>query len=267
MSCRRIVMGSLLLLTAGAAAHAQPPLGLEEIGIEQHLNRLLPEALTFVDDTGKEVRLGDYLGDKPLVLALVYYECPMLCTLVLNGMVSSLDVLTFDVGQEYDVVAVSIDPGETPELAAAKKAAYVERYGRPGTEDGWHFLTGDEKSIQTLANAVGFSYRYDPETDQYAHAAGIMVVTSEGRLARYFYGVEYSPKDLRFALVEASEGRIGTFVDQVVLYCYRYDPSTGTYTAVINRILKLAGGVTLVGLLGFIVGARVVERRLRRRAA
>jgi protein SCO1/2 len=257
----------MLLLLVGPAVHAQPPLGLEDIGIEQHLNRPLPEDLTFVDDTGKEVRLGDYIGDKPMVLALVYYECPMLCTLVLNGMVSSLDVLTFDVGDEYNVVAVSIDHDETPELAAAKKKAYIERYDRPGTEGGWHFLTGDEKNIQALANAVGFSYRYDPETDQYAHAAGIMVVTSEGRLARYFYGVEFSPKDLRFALVEASKGRIGSFVDQVVLYCYRYDPSTGTYTAVINRIMQLGGVVTVVGLLGFILGARVVESRRRRRRA
>jgi protein SCO1 len=243
-------------LTAG-----QKPAILREIGIDQRLDQELPADLAFRDETGRQVRLADYLEDGPIVLALVYYECPMLCTLTLQGLVSSLGVVSFDVGEEYQVVVVSIDPGETPELAAAKKATAVDRYDRPGTEGGWHFLTGDEASIGALAEAVGFRYVYDEESDLYAHAAGIMVVTRGGRLARYFYGADYPPRDVRLALVEASENRIGSVVDQMLLYCYQYDPATGKYGALIFRIVRLGAIATVLALVGFIVVMRLVERR------
>ena len=264
----RILVACLLLLAPLGSVRAQAPPGLEGVGIEQHLNQPLPADLEFVDDHGRNVRLGDYQGEHPVILVLAYYECPMLCTLVLNGLASSLDILTFDVGKDFDVVVVSIDPGETTELAAKKKASYVARYGREGSESGWHFLTGKEESIKKLADSVGFAYRYDPSIDEYAHAAGIMVVTPDGKLSQYFYGVEFSPKDLRFALVEASQNQIGNVVDQVLLYCYRYDPERGSYSLMITRLMKVAGALTIVGIVLLVVGLRRWEaRRLRGRTA
>src|SRR5512134_2043064 len=216
----------------GDAASARPGL-LSKIGLDQRLNNQVPLDLTFVDESGREVRLGEYFGKRPVILALVYYECPMLCTQVLNGLVSALATLKFEAGREFDVVAVSINPREGPGLAAQKKAAYLERYGRPHTAAGWHFLTGREENIARLADAVGFRYEWDPKIQQYAHGAGIEILTPTGHISKYFYGIEYSSRDLRFGLIEASEERIGTAIDDVLLFCYHYDPTTGQYGAAV----------------------------------
>ena len=189
------------------------------------------------------------MGKRPVVFSLVYFQCPMLCTEVLNGLASSLVVLPFDVGKQFDVVTVSFDPADTPELAAAKKANYLRRYRRPGAARGWHFLTGDENSIKALTQAVGFRYAFDPKSRQFAHPSGIMVLTPQGRIARYFYGIEYAPRDLRLGLVEASENRIGSPADQILLFCYHYDPSTGKYSVLVLRVLKLAAALTLLVLM------------------
>jgi protein SCO1/2 len=224
------------------------PAVLREIGIDQRLDRQVPLDLVFRDETGKSVHLGDYFGEKPVLLSLVYYECPMLCTLVLNGLLRSLRALAFDVGKQFNVVTVSVDPGETPSLAAAKKAEYIQKYSREGAEKGWHFLTGEEDSIQALADAVGFRYVYQPDRDEYAHASGIMILTPQGKLARYFYGIEYSTRDVRLALVEASANKIGSPVDQLLLYCYHYDPVTGKYGLLIMNTIRLAGLATVLAL-------------------
>lgn len=230
-----------------------PPQILNNITIEQKLKAQVPLDLAFRDENGRGVKLGDYFDQKPVVLALVYYDCPMLCTEVLNGMVSAFSVLKFDIGKEYEVVTVSFDPREKPELAKEKKIAYLRRYGRPGAEQGWHFLTGEPASINALTKAVGFSYQWDAQTQQFAHATAIMVLTPQGKIAQYYYGVEYSPKDLRLGLVEASQGHVGTMVDQILLYCYHYDPRTGRYGAIISRVMQIAGAITVVVLGGFII--------------
>jgi protein SCO1/2 len=252
--------------TPGQPAEERPDL-LRDVGFDQKLDAQLPADLPFRDETGRTVRLGDYFGRRPLVLALVYYECPMLCTQVLNGLVSALDVLKFDVGREFDVVAVSFNPREGPGLASAKKRSYVERYGRPGTEAGWHFLTGSEASIAALTETVGFRYAWDPETRQYAHAAGAIIVTPDGRVSKYFYGIEFSPRDLRFGLIEAAERRIGTPVDQLLLYCYHYDPTTGKYGLVAMTAVRIGGVLTVLGLVAFWVAMWRHERRAAPAAA
>lgn len=233
-------------------ANARPP-GLKNVGIEQHLNQQIPPNLPFRDETGKAVELGDYFGRKPMILNLVYYQCPMLCGEVLSGLEGALRVLKFDVGKEFDVLTVSFDPKETPEMASAKKAEYLKRYGRPGAAQGWHFLTGPQASIDALTKAAGFQYQYDPQSGQFAHATAIMVLTPEGKIAQYYYGVEFAPKDLRLGLVQASENKIGTVVDEVFLYCYHYDPDTGKYGAIISRVLQLAAGATVLILGTFLV--------------
>lgn len=224
------------------------PAGLQNVGIEQHLDEQIPADLNFRDETGKSVRLGDYFGKKPVILNLVYYNCPMLCGEVLSGLESALRVLKFDVGKEFDVLTVSFDPRETPEMATKKKAEFLKRYGRVGAAEGWHFLTGPQESIDALTKAAGFQYQYDPKTGQFAHATAIMVLTPDGKIAQYYYGVEYAPKDLRLGLIEASQNKIGTLADQVLLYCYHYDPTTGKYGAIISRVLQLSGLATIVGL-------------------
>jgi len=231
-------------------SNVRPP-GLKNVGIEQHLDEQIPAGLVFRDETGKAVRLGDYFGKRPMILNLVYYQCPMLCGEVLSGLASTLRVLKFDVGREFDVLTVSFDPHETPEMAAAKKAEYLKRYGRPSAAAGWHFLTGPQESIDALTKAAGFQYQFDSATGQFAHTTAIMVLTPEGKISQYYYGIEYPPKDLRLGLVQASENGIGTVVDQVLLYCYHYNPETGKYGAVISRILRLAALVTMlaVGIL------------------
>jgi len=225
----------------------RPPI-LRNVGIDQKLDQLVPLDLEFHDETGKTVRLGDYFGRKPIILSLVYYDCPMLCTMVLNGLLEGLRQLKYSVGDQFNVVTVSFDPSERPSLAAAKKAVYVGLYGRPGARENWHFLTGDEKAIHQLTQAVGFRYNYDPQTKQYVHATGIMVLTPQGRLARYFYGIRYPAGNLRLGLVEASEGKIGSPVDEVLLYCCQYDPQTGKYSLIISRAIKLAAGATVLCL-------------------
>jgi protein SCO1 len=231
---------------------AAPPVGIGEVGIDQKLNEQIPLHLQFRDDSGRVVTLKEYFNKRPVVLALVYYECPMLCTLILNGMLTSFRALAFNPGEEFEIITVSIDPRETPELAAAKKAEYLAGYGRPGAEQGWHFLTGEEENIRQLADAVGFRYFYDTKTEEYGHASAIMVATPSGRLARYFYGIEYSTRDLRLSLVEASNNRIGSPVDQILLYCFHYDPMTGKYGLVIRNLLRLGGAITLLMIGGFI---------------
>jgi len=228
-------------------ANVRPP-GLQNVGIEQHLDEQIPADLSFRDETGKPVRLGDYFGKKPMILNLVYYNCPMLCGEVLSGLEGALRVLKFDVGKEFDVLTVSFDPRETPDMATRKKAEFLKRYGRAGAAEGWHFLTGPQESIDALTKAAGFQYQYDPKTGQFAHATAIMILTPEGKIAQYYYGVDYAPKDLRLGLIQASENKIGTLADQVLLYCYHYDPTTGKYGAIISRVLKLAGIATLLGL-------------------
>lgn len=250
-----IALGTALPSSAQAIGNGYEdtrPKILQKVGIDQRLNQQLPLDLRFRDDEGREVRLGDYFGKRPVIFALVYYQCPMLCTLVLNGMTSALTVVRFDAGREFDVVAVSIDPRETPAMASAKKRTYLSRYKRPGTEKGWHFLTGDQPAIDAITRAAGFRYAWDPELKQFAHASAIMLVTPEGKISQYYYGIEYGPNDLRLGLVEASKNKIGNAVDQVMLYCYHYDPATGKYGAVAMRIMRLAGGATVLVLGTFI---------------
>jgi protein SCO1/2 len=249
------------------AQEVTQPAVLKDVGIDQHLNEQLPLEVTFRDETGARVRLGDYFGQRPVILALVYYECPMLCTLTLNGLVGALKSLAFSAGREFDVLAVSFNPAETAALAAAKKQTYLASYGRADTAHGWHFLTGDEAAIARLAQAVGFRYTYVPAQQQYAHAAGITLLTPQGRIARYFFGVEFAPRDLRLGLVEASHNQIGSPVDQLLLYCFHYDPATGTYSAAALNIVRLGGGLTVVALGGFLVVMFRRERQRVRRAA
>ncbi len=238
-------------IAPGQPAKSKPGL-LKQIGIDQKLHQQVPLDLRFTDETGRDVKLGDYFGRRPVVLALVYYECPMLCTQVLNGLVSALGVLQFDAGREFDVVAVSINPKEGPGLASQKKAAYLERYKRPETAAGWHFLTGREESIRRLADAVGFRYAYDEEIGQFAHGAGIEVLTPRGVISKYFYGIEYSARDIRFGLIEAADERIGSVVDDVLLLCYHYDPATGKYGATAITAIRIGAVLTVLTFLTFL---------------
>ncbi len=256
---------ALLMAAAGAAAQTGPggvaprpidpvtkrPVLLQDVKFEQRLDAQVPADLAFKDELGNTVRLGDYFGQRPIVLALVYFECPMLCSQVLTDLMSALGVLSFDPGKEFDVVAVSFNAKESPGLAAAKKATYMERFGRPGTERGFHFLTGDEASIARLTDAVGFKFAWDEEIKQYAHATGLVVLTPEGRVSKYVYGLEYSPRDLRLALVEASERRIGSPVDALLLYCYHYDPTTGKYGLAAMRTVQVAGLLVVMAMVTF----------------
>ena len=240
-------------------ANVRPPY-LTNVGIEQHLDGQVPADLAFVDDAGRPVKLGDYFGKKPLILNLVYYNCTMLCGEALAGLSASMKMIKFDIGNQFDVVTVSFNPKETPEIAAAKKAEYLQRYGRPNAAAGWHFLTGPPESINALTKAVGFQYQYDATKDQYAHATAIMVLTPQGRIARYFYGVDFPPKDLRLGLVEATQGKIGNPVDQVLLYCYHYDPAAGKYGAVVSNMLKVGAGLTIFLLGGMLLILIRLER-------
>jgi protein SCO1/2 len=234
------------------AVDTRPPL-IQKAGIEQRLNQPLPLEAAFRDENGGSVTLGQYFGKRPVILALVYYDCPMLCTQVLEGVSRALKPVRFDPGKEFDVVAVSFDAREGPQQAAAKKRDILERYARPGTEGGWHFLTGEQASIDAVTQAAGFRYAWDAESSQFAHGAAILIVTPEGRIAQYYYGIEYPPKDLRLGLVEASKNKIGTLTDQILLYCYHYDPATGRYGNVVIGSMRALAVATLVSLCGFIV--------------
>jgi protein SCO1/2 len=263
-------MRILAFLTLSAALYAQPgqpapaqpsyslqdgnlkpalPAALQGVGIDQKLDYLLPLNLTFRDEAGRDVPLSSFFhAGKPVILAPVYYRCPMLCTQILNGLESCLKAVSFNPGQDFEVVAISFDPKDTPQLAASKRQMYLRRYGRPDTANGWHFLTGDEANIKAFLDAAGYHVKYDPKTDQYAHASGIMVATPDGHLSRYFYGVEYAPRDVRLGLVEASKNRIGSPADQLLLFCFHYDPATGKYGAMAMNMVRFAGAAfSLIG--------------------
>ena len=237
------------------------PEQLKRVGIEQRLGEQLPFETTFKNEQGNAVRLGDYFkSGRPAILALVYYECPMLCNQVLNGLAGSLKGIALDPGKDFDVVAISFDAreNEKPGLAGNKKAAYVERLGRPGTENGWHFLTGDQNAIDAVTKAAGFTYEWDAKSNQFAHASGIMIVTPDGKLSRYLYGIDYAPKDVKFGLIESADKKIGSASDQLLLYCYHYDPSTGKYGLAILRVMRFVSVVMLVGMaaVGFVYWKR-----------
>jgi protein SCO1/2 len=265
-----VTFATLAVVAAGAQpgqpAPAQPSISMQDsnlkpalpgalqgVGIEQNLNAQVPLGLAFRDELGRTVPLSTYFhSGKPVLLAPVYYRCPMLCTQILNGLASSLKAVSFNPGQEFEVVAFSFDPQDTVAIAAAKKEMYLRRYGRANTANGWHFLTGDEPNIKALMDAVGFHYKYDPATDQYAHASGVMILTAEGRLSKYYYGVEYAPRDIRLGLVEASLNKIGSPVDQVLLFCYHYDPATGKYGAVAINTMRIAAGAFVLAAGAFL---------------
>ena len=235
----------------------KPPAILKGVGIAQNLNEQLPLGLTFTDDHGSQVQLASYFGKRPAILALVYYQCPMLCSEELNGLTGALQMVKFVPGRDFDVIVVSIDPTEGTDLAAAKKRSYVKRYGHPESAGGWHFLTGTQENIDALTKAVGFGYVRIPGPDgkltQFAHASSIQIVTPEGKLAQYYMGVEYSPKDLRLGLVEASANRIGSPVDNILTYCYHYDPKTNKHSLIVARVVQLGGLVTVFTLGGFML--------------
>jgi protein SCO1/2 len=231
-----------------------PPPELKNVGIEQRLGEQVPLDLHFQDETGKTVRLGDYFqSGRPVILNLVYYQCPMLCGEVLQGLTAMNKIIGFMPGKEFEILTVSIDPRETPELAAAKKQTFLQQLGRPGAEKGWHFLVGKQPEIDSLAKSLGWEYQYDPKTDQFAHAAGVILATPDGKIAQYYYGVEYSARDMRLGIVQASKNRIGSLADQVLLYCYHYDPRTGKYGAVVTNMVRLGGALTVLILGGVLI--------------
>ena len=249
-----VIASALFLHLSPAAAQFTDPTQsvgvrpelLKEVGVDQKLNDSIPLDLTFRDERGNLVALRQYFGSKPVILTLVYFNCPMLCTQVLNGLDRSLELIPMSIGKDFNVLTVSIDPTDRPVLAEAKQAVYLGMYGRPGAAQGWHFLTGNEPQIKQLAATVGFRYAYDPDSKQYAHASAIMVLTPTGRISRYFYGISYPERDLRLGLVDASEGKIGSPVDQILLFCYHYDPHIGKYGLMVSRVLQLAGGLTVL---------------------
>jgi protein SCO1/2 len=243
----------------GQVASALPG-PLREIGFDQRLNQEVPLDTPFRDEHGQDVRLGDYFGRRPVVMVFAYYDCPMLCTQVINGLASALAILSLDPGKDFEIVTVSFDPRDTPATARAKKAVYLQRYKHTGAAEGWHFLVGDQAAIKRLTKAAGFRYVWDEQTRQFAHPTGVIVLTPDGRLARYLFGIEYGSRDLRFAIVEASSGRAGNPVDALLLYCYHYDPTTGRYGLIIMRALRLAGAVTVLALGGFIAAMVRKER-------
>ena len=264
MSCK-FYAAMFLALTgvmafSAEAQRATTPAILSKVGITQNLNARIPPDLVFRDETGKSVRIGDFFGQKPIVLSLVYFDCPALCTEVLNGELRTMKAISLDLGKDFDAVTVSFEPKDTPALAKAKRDVYAGQYGRPDAADHWHFLTGDQPSIDALTNVVGFHYAYDSSIRQYAHAAAILVLTPDGRINRYFYGVIYPARDLRFGLVEASEGKIGTLTDHALLYCYQYDPMTGKYGVVVMNVLRAAGGLTVL-LLGIFMTLMFLRER------
>lgn len=265
-----VLLSAALLLPSGAGwaalqEKAEPNTvqgtPLEKVQIRQNLNGQLPMDAAFKDETGRAVRFGDYFGKRPVLLVFAYYKCPMLCTLVLNGVVRVLNGVTLVPGKDFDVVTVSFNPSETPELAAKKKAVYLKEYHRKGTEAGWHFLTGEEAEIRKVTDAAGFEYVYDPASKEYAHASAIYVATPEGKLSHYFFGIEYAARDLRLALVEASKGKIGSLVDQLLLFCFHYDPTSGKYSMMIMNLVRVVGALTVLGMVTAIIWMIKRERK------
>jgi protein SCO1/2 len=271
----RAIVGFAALALAASAAHAQSvpsnvgptaatmPAALQNVGFEPQLNAQMPLDLPFRDESGRSVQLREYFGQKPVVLAFVYYGCPMLCSQVQQGVVGTLRMLSFNPGADYQVVFISFDSRETPDMAAEKKKSVVSHFRRSGTEDGWHFLTGSQESIDAATRAANFRYNFSAKTNLFAHASGVMVLTPDGRISRYFYGVEYPGRDMRLGLVEASAGKIGTPIDHVLLFCYQYDPSTATYSTAILRIVRLGGVLTILCIVG---GILIFRRRDARSA-
>jgi protein SCO1/2 len=269
MNAKRLAMTLMLCLVpamVGAQLADQVPAALKDVGVEEHLDAKLPLELEFRDENGVVVRLGDFFdGSRPVILTLNYYRCPMLCGLMLNGVVTGLMEVDWTPGVEFEMVTVSINPLETPALATAKKQNYLKRYERPAAARGWHFLTGKEPEIERLAETLGFHYAYDPESGEYAHAAAIFVITPDGRVARYLYGIEYPPQSLKLALMEASEGEIGGALDQLIMYCYHYDPSSRRYAPVAMNIMRVGGGATAL-VLGVALGSFwILDYRRRKR--
>lgn len=258
---KSVVFALLVATSAFAETAATPPQLPGKVGIDQKLDAQIPLDTMFRDESGRVVRLNEYFHHgKPVILTFMYYRCPMLCSMVMEGVTSTLTELKFDIGKEFEVVTISIDPRDTPEAAAQKKEKYVRRYGRLQAAAGWHFLTGPESAIHKVTDAAGFHYAYDPHLDQFAHATAMMVLTPEGRMSRYLYGFEYNPRDVRLALVEASQSRIGNATDQILLLCYHYEPGTGKYSAAAMNFVRAGGIATIVGLAGFII---VMLRRER----
>jgi protein SCO1/2 len=245
---------------------APPPNILKHVGLEQKLGAVIPADLAFRDETGRAVKIGDYYGDKPIILSLVYFKCPSLCTMVLNDLVRSMRTLEFSAGKDFQVLTVSFDPSETPALAAQKKATYVREYRRANAAQGWHFLTGDAKSIASLTQTVGFHYAWDPASQTYAHASGIIVLTPSGTVSRYFYGIDYAPSDLKLALIAASGQKIGSPVERILLYCFHYDPRSGRYGVQVWRAVQVGCSLTFLLLAGFVTLSLFQERRRRPRA-
>jgi len=264
---RFTIHAAMFLALSGLAAfpataqQSTTPAILKKVGIQQNLNSQIPPDLEFRDEAGNTVRIGDYFGKKPIVLSLVYFDCPALCTEVLNGQLRTMNAISLNLGSDFEAVTVSFEPKDTPALAKAKRDVYIGQYGRPGAVDHWHFLTGEQQSIDALTNITGFQYAYDSAIHQYAHAAAIMVLTPEGRIDRYFYGVIYPARDFRLGLVEASEGKIGTITDHALLYCYQYDPMTGKYGVVIINVLRISGGLTVLALGIFMAIMFLRERK------
>ena len=264
------IFGIVALLTPSCASRAQTisgsvgrsaatlPRVLQDVGFEPALNSQMPLDLRFRDETGRNVALGEFFGRKPVVLAFVYYRCPMLCDQVQMGVAGTLRMLSFNPGREYEVVFISFDPHDTPQTAAEKKNAVLARFHRPETVSGWHFLTGSEASIAAVTEAANFRFRFDEKSNLFAHASGVMILTADGRISRYFYGVEYPGRDMRLGLVDASQGKIGTPIDHVLLFCYHYDPSTATYSASILKIIRLGGLLTVLSIVG---GIWIFRRR------
>jgi protein SCO1/2 len=248
--------------SAGTVSGQLPPI-LKNVRYEQKLDSQVPLSLSFRDESGKPVRLGDYFGGKPVVLILAYYRCPMLCSQVLAGATHAFRQLPFRIGQQFKVLTVSFDPRETPPLAAASKQTYVASYGLPQAAEGWHFLTGQQAQITALTQAVGFHYAWDTQTQQYAHATGIVVLTPSGKVAQYFYGIDYPAQDLRLALVQSSQERIGSLTDEVLLFCSHYDPNSGRYTAIMSRVLQIAGAFTLLILGGVLFMLFYLDKKKR----
>jgi protein SCO1/2 len=255
-----LALSGVAVVSTSAQQVATPAI-LNKVGITQNLNAQIPQDLVFRDETGKSVRIGDFFGQKPIVLSLVYFDCPALCTEVLNGELRTMKAISLDLGKDFEAVTVSFEPRDTPALAKAKRDVYAGQYGRPEAADHWHFLTGEQQSIDALTNVAGFRYAYDSSIHQYAHAAAIVVLTPDGRIDRYFYGVIYPARDVRLGLVEASEGKIGTLTDHALLYCYQYDPMTGKYGVVVMNVLRAAGGLTVLILGIFMIVMFLRERK------
>jgi protein SCO1/2 len=256
-----LALAAIASLPADAQQIATPAI-LSKVGIIQNLNAQIPPDLMFRDEAGNSVRIGDFFGKKPIVLSLVYFDCPALCTEVLNGELRTMKAISLNLGGDFDAVTVSFEPADTPALAKAKRDVYIGQYGRPGATDHWHFLTGEQQSIDALTNIAGFRYAYDSSIRQYAHAAAILILTPQGRIDRYFYGVQYPARDVRLGLIEASEGKIGSLTDQALLYCYQYDPMTGKYGVIVMNVLRAAGGLTVL-LLGIFMALMFLRERKR----